>query len=36
VRCKSPRKKERPSNFHQFWNKEVHSKEYPKEKNFDV
>jgi hypothetical protein len=36
VRCKRPKKKRRPSNFHEFWNKEVHTKKHPKKKNFDV
>jgi hypothetical protein len=30
VRCKTPKKKRIPSNFHEFWSKEVHSKEHPK------
>jgi hypothetical protein len=30
VRCKRPKKKRRPSNFHSFWSKEVHTKKHPK------
>jgi hypothetical protein len=30
VRCKRSQKKRRPSNFHQFKIKEVHSKKHPK------
>jgi hypothetical protein len=32
VRCKRPKKKRRPSNFHSFWSKEVHSKKHQKKK----
>jgi hypothetical protein len=30
VMCKRPKKKIRPYNFHEFWSKEVHTKEHPK------
>jgi hypothetical protein len=36
VRCKRPPKKRRPSNFHKFWNKEVHFKIHPQKKNFNI
>jgi hypothetical protein len=36
VMCKRPQKKRRPSNFHWFQSKEVHSRKHPKKKNFDV
>jgi hypothetical protein len=36
VRFKRSKKERRPSNFHQFWSKEVHTKKHPKKKNFDV
>jgi hypothetical protein len=36
VMCKKDGKKRRPSNFHEFWSKEVHSKKHPKKQNFDV
>jgi hypothetical protein len=36
VRCKRPKKKKKPSNFHYIWSEEVHSKNHPKKENFDV
>jgi hypothetical protein len=33
VMRKRSKKKKRPSNFHYFWSKEVHSKEHPLQKN---
>jgi hypothetical protein len=32
VMCKRPKKKKRPSKFHSFWNKEIHTKKHPKKK----
>jgi hypothetical protein len=29
---KNPKKMRRPSNFHELWSKEVHTKKYPKKK----
>jgi hypothetical protein len=32
ARCKRSKKERKPSNFHSFWSKEVHTKEHPKNK----